>query len=203
MAMILITHDMGVIAGRADRVLVMYAGRIVETAATESLFARMRHPYTEALLASIPQLDQDTSQRLYSIPGMPPDLTQPPAGCRFAPRCLYATSQCRSEDPPLEGDPTHLFACFHPRSTSAEEVAGAGDLIARAVKTAANRSVAEDAERLFAGVVEPTGDGQVADNGAGPEVILDFRDVTKEFAVTSGAILQRGSAPSRPSPKSH
>ncbi len=77
MAMLLITHDMGVIAGHADRVNVMYAGRIVETAETDNLFKRMHHPYTQALLASIPRLSQDASQRLLNIPGLPPDLSRP------------------------------------------------------------------------------------------------------------------------------
>ena len=85
MGIILITHDMGVIAGRADRVLVMYAGQKIETAETVDLFKNVRHPYTEALLASIPQLDQDKTQELYSIPGLPPDLRKPPLACRFAP----------------------------------------------------------------------------------------------------------------------
>ena len=96
MGIILITHDMGVIATRADRVAVMYAGRKVETAETVRLFKHVRHPYTEALLASIPQLDQDRTQELYSIPGIPPDLRQPPLGCRFAPRCAFATERCRT-----------------------------------------------------------------------------------------------------------
>ncbi len=102
MAMILITHDMGVIAGRTDKVIVMYAGK-VEMADTLELFNNLHHPYTEALLASIPQLDQDKSQRLYSIPGLPPDLTNPPKVCRFSPRCRFATDICRTEDPPLGG----------------------------------------------------------------------------------------------------
>ena len=127
MGIILITHDMGVIAGRADRVVVMYAGRKVETAATGELFANVRHPYTEALLASIPKLDQDKSQDLYSIPGLPPDLRFPPRGCRFAPRCAFATERCRNEDPPLGGeDPAHPYACFHPRNSSAVDSAGLG-----------------------------------------------------------------------------
>ncbi len=126
MGIILITHDMGVIAGRADRVAVMYAGRKVETAETVELFTHVRHPYTEALLASIPQLDQDSGQELYSIPGIPPDLRRPPVACRFATRCAFATEQCRREDPPLAGeDPNHPFACFHPRNSSA---AAMGDL---------------------------------------------------------------------------
>ena len=195
MAMILITHDMGVIAGRADRTMVMYAGRIVEMADTTELFARMRHPYTEALLASIPQLDQDTSQRLYSIPGLPPDLAKPQTGCRFAPRCLYATDRCRGDDPPLGGpDLLHPFACFHPRSTSVDEVAGAGAVIAAAVRTAANRSVADLAEQLFAGaseIAEESGitlEQPVADGGG---VLLQLTGISKDFNVTSGAILQR------------
>ena len=115
MAVLLITHDLGVIVGRADRVLVMYAGKIVEKGATRELFRRSRHPYTSALLASIPKLDQPTSRPLYSIPGLPPDLAHPPAGCRFAPRCSYATGHCRGTEPVLGGpDPSHLYACFHP-----------------------------------------------------------------------------------------
>jgi peptide/nickel transport system ATP-binding protein len=115
MAILLITHDMGVIAGRADRVAVMYAGKIVEEAAIEDLFSRVRHPYTEALLQSIPKVDQDQSQPLYSIPGIPPDLANPPTGCRFHPRCRYATSECKTAEPVLEGeDSEHVYACFHP-----------------------------------------------------------------------------------------
>ncbi len=100
MSILLITHDMGVIAGHADRTMVMYAGKIVEGAATDRLFEDVHHPYTEALLASIPQLDQDKTQRLYAIPGLPPDLSRPLQACRFAPRCQYATEVCRTEEPP-------------------------------------------------------------------------------------------------------
>ncbi|MDA8330593.1 MAG: ABC transporter ATP-binding protein [Candidatus Dormibacteraeota bacterium] len=115
MAVLLITHDMGVIAGRADRVNVMYAGKIVEAAPTGDLFESMRHPYTEALLASIPRLDQRTDVALYSIPGLPPDLSHPPTWCRFQPRCQYATAQCRESEPELTGDtPEHQYACFNP-----------------------------------------------------------------------------------------
>ena len=115
MGMLLITHDMGVIAGRADRVMVMYAGRIVESGDTLSMFGRMRHPYTEALLESIPDLETERSHVLYSIPGLPPDLSDPPAYCRFAPRCRYVTERCREEDPPLAGeDPRHPYACLFP-----------------------------------------------------------------------------------------
>ena len=114
MATLLITHDMGVVAGRTSRVNVMYAGRIVEAAPTEELFAAMRHPYTQALLASIPRLESDDRQELISIPGLPPDLTHPPTGCRFAARCPLARERCRVEEPRLEGDSDHRFACWYP-----------------------------------------------------------------------------------------
>jgi peptide/nickel transport system ATP-binding protein len=115
MAMLLITHDMGVIAGHADRVNVMYAGRVVETAEAGELFREMHHPYTQALLASIPQLKQDASKALHAIPGLPPDLTRPPQGCRFAARCSRASDKCRTEEPPLAGKTyEHRFACWHP-----------------------------------------------------------------------------------------
>jgi peptide/nickel transport system ATP-binding protein len=115
MAMLLITHDMGVIAGHADRVNVMYAGRVVETAGVRDLFTEMHHPYTQALLASIPQLDQDANKALHAIPGLPPDLSHPPQGCRFAARCSRADDKCRTDEPPLAGKTfEHRFACWHP-----------------------------------------------------------------------------------------
>jgi oligopeptide/dipeptide ABC transporter ATP-binding protein len=115
MSMLLITHDMGVIAGRADRVMVMYAGKVVEASSTDALFDEMRHPYSRALLASIPRLEQDNSQQLHSIPGLPPDLTNPPPGCRFAPRCDQSTDQCRTREPALSNmADEHAFACWHP-----------------------------------------------------------------------------------------
>ena len=125
MAVLLITHDMGVIAGRADRVVVMYAGKIAEEAETGVLFSKMRHPYSEALLASVPKLDQDPSIRLLHIAGLPPDLSQTITNCRFAPRCRYATDRCRNEEPELldytdPGMAPHRYACFHPVDTPVE-----------------------------------------------------------------------------------
>ncbi len=118
MATILITHDMGVIAGRADRVAVMYAGQIAEEAETATLFSKMRHPYTQALLASVPNLVARGEQatRLMSIPGLPPDLSKEIIGCRFAPRCSFAAQECTAKAPELEQgvEEGHLFACFHP-----------------------------------------------------------------------------------------
>jgi peptide/nickel transport system ATP-binding protein len=116
MAMVLITHDLGVVAGRTDEIAVMYAGKVVEQAATAVLFSKMRHPYTEALLRSIPKIDNPSHTRLRVITGRPPDLLHPPPGCPFAPRCPYVGDDCRAEMPPLEYDEVaaHRFACFHP-----------------------------------------------------------------------------------------
>jgi peptide/nickel transport system ATP-binding protein len=114
LAVLLITHDLGVVAGRTDRVAVMYAGKIVEEAATGELFGHRHHPYTEALLSSIPRADQDPDQPLISIAGLPPDLAMPPAGCRFHPRCTRASAVCAEAEPPLAGAGEHRYACFHP-----------------------------------------------------------------------------------------
>lgn len=121
MALILITHDLGVVAGVVDHVIVMYAGKIVETAPTAELFYRPRHPYTEALLASVPRLDQADSCFLESIPGAPPDLVEPASGCRFRERCKYAQG-CRPEEPELlecADRPGHHVACWRPRGPEA------------------------------------------------------------------------------------
>jgi peptide/nickel transport system ATP-binding protein len=126
MAMILVTHDLGVVAGRADEIAVMYAGRIVEQAPTAELFRQMRHPYTEALLAAIPKLDDPSHTRLMAIGGRPPDLVDPPTGCSFSPRCPYAQQRCREERPELTSVPEapgHSFACFYPvGSPETEEI---------------------------------------------------------------------------------
>jgi oligopeptide/dipeptide ABC transporter ATP-binding protein len=116
MAVVLVTHDLGVVAHRADEIVVMYAGRIVERAPTRTLFAETRMPYTQALMDSIPRLSEPSGARLHSIAGRPPDLIHPPPGCRFAPRCPYAQDKCRGSEPPLRtaGSPDHLFACWFP-----------------------------------------------------------------------------------------
>src|SRR5436189_2966818 len=119
MAMILVTHDLGVVAGRTDEIAVMYAGKIVEKAPTSVLFRNMKMPYTEALVRSIPKLSDKSHTRLNVIPGRPPPLINPDIGCRFAPRCPYAQDKCVKEEPPLrESDvPGHKFACWFPVGT--------------------------------------------------------------------------------------
>ena len=194
MAMLLITHDMGVIAGHADRVNVMYAGRVVETTEVGELFSRMRHPYTQALLASIPRLSQDSKKALHAIPGLPPDLASPPPGCRFAPRCTRATDKCRDDEPPLAGESArHRFSCWHPvDGPLVLEVVQAG------VPDAASIGLSVPVAGAGQGPVPdvplavselPAQETAAAADDAKP--LLELRHLVKEFPVRSGAILQR------------
>ncbi|AYJ48310.1 ABC transporter ATP-binding protein [Rhodococcus sp. P1Y] len=132
MAMVLITHDLGVVAGRTDHIAVMYAGKIVEYAPTRALFSHTRHPYTLSLLRSIPRLANPSHTRLQSIPGRPPSVVEPAPGCAFAPRCTYARPRCLVETPTLthvEGDINrHTSACHFPPGTPAAAVAFADNL---------------------------------------------------------------------------
>ena len=214
MAVILVTHDLGVIAGRADRVAVMYAGRIVESAPTPVLFARPRHPYTEALFEALPEKAADGSsiKRLYNIPGQPPDLTSPPPGCKFAPRCRYAQDSCRASEPALtDAGGAHLFRCFFPVGSAQEardpgtpfvsvpperpEVPGtpAAELAASGV--AAGSASAAAAAGLAAG--SAAGGAAAEEAAGGPAVasadgaLLSVSHLVKNFTVTAGAVLQR------------
>jgi oligopeptide/dipeptide ABC transporter ATP-binding protein len=115
MAMILVTHDLGVVAGHTDKIAVMYAGDVVEYAPTRQLFANMKMPYTEALLKSIPRLETPTGSRLPVIEGRLPDPTKDEPGCPFANRCPYVTDKCRAEKPPLtDGGNNHFYRCWFP-----------------------------------------------------------------------------------------
>jgi peptide/nickel transport system ATP-binding protein len=113
MSILLITHDLGIAAEIADRIIVMYAGQVVERASAAELFARPHHPYTQGLLQSITKMDSDRSKRLYAIPGSIPSLAELPGGCRFHPRCPYATEQCVREAPPLQDRGGRQSACWH------------------------------------------------------------------------------------------
>jgi peptide/nickel transport system ATP-binding protein len=117
MSLLLVTHDLGVVAGHTDDIGVMYGGKLVEMAPTRELFANMKMPYTEALLQSIPKLADASHTRLNVISGRPPDLVNPPKGCRFSPRCPYVQERCRDEEPPLIPtleDSRHTYACWYP-----------------------------------------------------------------------------------------
>jgi len=187
MAVILITHDLGVIAGRADRVVVMYAGRVAETAETQTLFERPRHRYTEALFEALPERAADTGERLYSIPGLPPELIERATACPFAPRCRFATEQCRTEQPALEpaddGDPTHRFACFVPRDEPMP------------VASTIPRDAAESASLDERDWVAPPGSSP-------PTAPRCWRstDWSKTFRSPAAVCCAPGSAPSAPSP---
>jgi peptide/nickel transport system ATP-binding protein len=120
MAVVLITHDLGVVAEVTDRIAVMYAGRIVEEAETSRIFRAPEHPYTWGLLQSIPRLDRPRNEKLIPIPGRPPSLISPPSGCSFHPRCPYVRDRHRTVDPALEpttDDPNHRVACLLPSET--------------------------------------------------------------------------------------
>ena len=163
MGVVLITHDMGVIAGRADRVLVMYAGRLVEVSPTDDLFNDPRHPYTEALMRAIPQMEMGQGQTLRATPGSPPDLSARLTVCRFSPRCPRATERCFKEDPALSNDgPEHLFACFNPVPPHQGLQAAAVDG-ARADRPA--RSDRQILELTDVHVEFPEGDGFFAGSG--------------------------------------
>ncbi len=165
MSVILVTHDLGVIAGRADRVAVMYAGKIVEITRTGALFANPRHPYTEALFHALPERAAETRERLYSIPGTPPDLIYPPEGCRFAPRCRYATDRCQQEEPQLAGESIgHSYACFYP--------------VGEAKRTDV---IAEERSRIG---------GEPASDVPG-EVVLSVKNLVRDFPVTKGLLQRR------------
>jgi peptide/nickel transport system ATP-binding protein len=114
MALLLITHDMGVVAGHTERVLVMYAGREAEVGPTADLFERPRHRYTEALLGSVIRMESPWRSGLNTIPGQPPDLTAPLTACPFAPRCVAADGPCHTDRPPASGTDQHRYFCHHP-----------------------------------------------------------------------------------------
>jgi peptide/nickel transport system ATP-binding protein len=167
MGVLLVTHDLGVIAGHADRVVVMYAGRVVESAATPALFAAPRHRYTEALLESMPTLDLNPGKSLPSIPGLPPQLIGLPPMCRFAPRCQHAAEDCHTKDPDLTAEASgHLYACFHPPSPR---------------PAASQEPVIVTRERA----VEP-----VSDEGSNQTPLLELTDVHKEFRLRGGLPFQ-------------
>ena len=220
MAMLLITHDMGVIAGHADRVNVMYAGRVVETAEVNNLFNEMHHPYTQALLASIPQLDQDARKALHAIPGLPPDLAHPPQGCRFAARCSRATDKCRADEPSLAGKTfDHRFSCWHPvdgplalavigeagpdaESTGlvapdAESMsqALAGDNIGYVADAPLPGAGADTGQQTVPGMAEPVTSEESAVVAVGLEVTPDGRLEVTERAVEAAATNGDGIAP--------
>ena len=169
MGVILITHDLGVVAGHTDRVAVMYAGRIVETAPTKTLFTEPKHRYTSSLMAALPERALAAGTKLFSIPGAPPSLTNLPKGCRFAARCLWATDECRAGYPELNGDENHTFSCFHPVQE--------GDESPAVLQAMMDSGKAEDA-------VDAT--GQISH-----EVLLDVKEASRVYESAGSGFFKR------------
>ena len=203
MGVILITHDLGVVAGHTDRVSVMYAGRIVETAPTKTLFTEPRHRYTSSLMAALPERALAERTRLFSIPGAPPSLTDLPVGCRFAARCLWATDQCRAAYPGLGGEGAHTYACFHPVHEGDESPAA---LQARLdAERAADEAGVGSADRAGAGAAQGVSAGNaspVGANGAkGPAApptgpaprgpLLDVKEASREYESAGSGFFKR------------
>ncbi len=169
MGVILITHDLGVVAGHTDRVAVMYAGRIVETAPTKTLFTEPKHRYTSSLMAALPERALAAGTKLFSIPGAPPSLTNLPKGCRFAARCLWATDECLADYPELSGDEKHTFSCFHPVQE--------GDESPAVLQAMLDSGKAEDAADATA---------QISD-----EVLLNVKEASREYESSGSGFFKR------------
>ena len=162
---LIITHDLGVVAEFADRALVMYAGRAVEQAGVESLYADRRMPYTAGLLGSVPRLGAPRGERLVPIPGAPPSLVVLPPGCPFAPRCPLAVDECRRSEPALTVvAPDHAAACFR-----SDQVAG--------------RSAAE----IYGVATDPPN----IDDASGSDIVVRVRDLSKNYRLTKGVVFRR------------
>ncbi|MFC3745233.1 dipeptide ABC transporter ATP-binding protein [Paenibacillus sp. GCM10012306] len=170
MSILLITHDLGIAAEMADRVAVMYAGKVVEVADVNSLYAKPQHPYTRGLLQSVMTLQSDRTKPLYHIPGSIPSLADLPRGCRFHPRCAIATDQCRSEEPPAITNGTNMVACWHADDISALPLG------------AEQQTYEEDAQAAVVASHTNIGD---------PEVLIEALKVSKRFHTSRGVLSRK------------
>ncbi|HMH52315.1 MAG TPA: dipeptide ABC transporter ATP-binding protein [Candidatus Acidoferrum sp.] len=200
LAMVFVTHDLGIVAKLCDRVAVMYAGRIVETGTTREIFNRPRHPYTIGLLSCLPTLTRGRTP-LTAIEGQPPDLAQVPPGCSFAPRCPLAEARCRETLPPLEAvdpgesarsEPGHLVACLRTAETAPADgrrriFGAAAPPVERATTTAGRSEVGVGGSGTAVGSETAAGGSEAAVG----DVVLEGRAVTKHFPLTRGAIFSR------------
>ncbi|MGW4474462.1 dipeptide ABC transporter ATP-binding protein [Nonomuraea sp. NPDC004354] len=192
MAVILVTHDLGVIASRADRVAVMYAGRVVESAATADLFRSPRHRYTEALMESLPGAaarENGSRARLYSIPGLPPDLSRPLTGCRFASRCRHVTQACRTTEVVLAGE-EHRHACLHPVAEPPVTARAVTPAVPAAVTATATGSVITTVTAAAPAVEPGSGPAEGPDVPA-VEPILSVRGLVKNYEAAGGGLRRR------------
>jgi peptide/nickel transport system ATP-binding protein len=170
-AIVLITHDLGLVASHADRIAVMYAGRIVETGTTDEIFNAPRHAYTYGLLSSLARMDQARPEKLEPIPGLPPSLSRVPSGCAFHPRCRFATEECKGDVPtllPLAPGAGHLHACLHPDDV--------------AIAHAAPKELAAKAVSDVPVVIEPK---------AATDAVVVTDKLVKHFPIKSGVFIRR------------
>jgi peptide/nickel transport system ATP-binding protein len=183
-SLILITHDLGVVAGMADRVMVMYAGKPVETAPADTIFYEARMPYTLGLLGSLPRLDSSSHSALRPIPGSPPSLLNLPSACPFGPRCPIVYQRCRKEEPALlEVGPGHAAACHR----SADLTAGDTAIFA---PTWADTESAEPGAALVATEVSGDGDGDGTQPPAANGTLVGVRDLVKHFPIRGGKLIR-------------
>ena len=176
MGVILITHDLGVVAGHTDRVAVMYAGRIVETAPTKTLFTEPKHRYTSSLMAALPERALAAGTKLFSIPGAPPSLTNLPVGCRFASRCLWAGAECVDRYPSLSGEDFHTYSCFHP--------------VQKGDESPAQLQAKIDAVSSSNEAVEASG-GTPVQQADSCEVLLEVKEASREYESSGSGFLKR------------
>ncbi|WP_276575517.1 ABC transporter ATP-binding protein [Paenibacillus sp. YPG26] len=177
MSILLITHDLGVAAELADRMIVMYAGRIVEQAPADRFFAEPRHPYAAGLLRSITTMDSDRTAPLYTIEGAPPNVAEFPSGCRFHPRCPLATVKCRQETPPLVGDEGHEAACWHTDELHRDMALPASDRIFAGARNT--------------GILPVQGDGEKEAPALEQELLFQVEGLTKHYPVKSALGLTK------------
>ncbi len=188
-AIMLITHDLGVVAGMAERILVMYAGRIVESATAKELFGHPHHPYTVGLLRSVPRLDEPRKSTLQSIEGAPPDLAHLPPGCAFAARCTLRTEQCRLERPSHPRHTGRLSACCHAISSWRRQSAEMAGALTQCPPCRARRGTR--AAPLAPGAGAPDKAPSTGADGDGGDTLVSITDLKVHFPITSGVIVQR------------
>ena len=192
--LILITHDLGVVAGVADRVQVMYAGRVVEAAGVDEVFAAPRMPYTLGLLGSIPRLDADRDQPLVPIEGQPPSMLDLDPGCPFTPRCPMAVEHCSTEEPPLVDDSGHAAACWRTDELRAGKPDAAEVFGVPTLPDTADLA-ALPALPAALPVHEASGSGVAANgaaaNGHSPDVVLRVTELARHYPVTKGTVFRR------------
>jgi len=190
MSILLITHDLGIAAEMADRVAVMYAGKVIEVSDVKSLYSKPLHPYTRGLLQSIMTLTSDRTKPLYHIPGSIPSLADLPQGCRFHPRCAFATDRCRSEEPPTVTVGTNMVACWH-SDQIAELLLGASSTVLQDAELQNDELKNEELQNEELQINELQAEATAArfnSKEVRSEVLIEAKEVTKSFLINKGLL---------------